>query len=278
MIQTQSCALTKSRQTFFVDRKYNILKVPFDLVDYRRVMGTIEQWRLNGGRHYVTLTPPHSVVMCCRDVELKKATTRADLTLPDGVGIILAAKLLRYPNSGRVTGPTLMFRLCDWGRSIDLRHFFYGGLPGIADLLADRLSERFPGLMVVGSYCPPFTRPSPKEDAEIIQNINSCKPDIVWVGLGSPKQEKWMREHVGMINAAALIGVGAAFDFHSGRVKWAPDWMRKAGIEWAYRLAREPIRMWRRNVSSFVFLSKVISQCLHGSNDKQLVLVRDERD
>lgn len=273
MIQTQSNALAESQQKS-VPRKYSILNVPFDLVDYSAVVNTIEKWKRHGERHYVTLTPPHSVLMCCRDVELKEATTKADLTLPDGVGIILAAKLLRYPHSDRVSGPTLMLKLCDCGRRKGLRHFFYGGLPGVADLLADKLSMRFPGLVVVGSYCPPFRRLSSEEDTQVIQYINSCRPDIVWVGLGSPKQEKWMRACAGKVDASALIGVGAAFDFHSGRVKWAPTWVRKAGIEWAYRLIREPKRMWRRNVNSFVFLARVISQCLH-RKDKPPVVVSE---
>lgn len=265
MIQTQSQTTAESQHSLAAG-KYTILQVPFDLVDYRAVMNMIGQWKRHAECHYITLTPPYSVLMCYRDLELREATTRADLTLPDGVGIILAAGLLRYPHSGRVSGPILMLRLCDWGRSEGLRHFFYGGLPGVADLLADKLSEQFPGLLVAGSYCPPFRRLSAEEDAQVIRYIDSCRPDIVWVGLGSPKQEKWMREHTGKISASALIGVGAAFDFHSGRVKWAPSWMRKAGIEWAYRLAREPKRMWRRNVNSFVFLAKVLQQCLLGSD------------
>jgi len=159
-----------------------------------------------------------------------------------------------------------MLRLCDWGREMGLRHFFYGGRPGIAERLADRLEARFPGLQVVGVHCPPFRALTPAEDKEVIQRINNSNPDIVWVGLGSPKQEKWMAQHRRNIRATAMIGVGAAFDFHSGRVKWAPVWMRKMGIEWAYRLAQEPKRMWRRNVNSFVFLARVLHQRVQDNN------------
>lgn len=181
----------------------------------------------------------------------------------------LAARLLGYPHHGRVTGPTLMLKLCDWGREPRFRHFFYGGASGVAETLAERLTAQFPGLEVAGTCCPPFRELHPAEDAQMVRRINEAKPDIVWVGLGSPKQEKWMADHVGRIEAAALIGVGAAFDFHSGRVKWAPAWIRKMGIEWAYRLAREPKRMWRRNVNSFVFLAKVLQQRLLGANVRQ---------
>jgi N-acetylglucosaminyldiphosphoundecaprenol N-acetyl-beta-D-mannosaminyltransferase len=237
-----------------------VLGVGFDLVSYEDVLQAIENWRAKGQRHYVTLTPPYSVVMCCRDNELKEATQSATLTLPDGVGIILAALLLGYPHHGRVSGPTLLLKLCDWGRAQGLRHFFYGGAPGVADALVLRLSARFPGLTIAGTSCPPFRPLTPEEDRELVQRINETKPDVVWVGLGSPKQEKWMASHVDRIEAAALIGIGAAFDFHSGRVNWAPAWMRKMGMEWAYRLAHEPKRMWRRNVNSFVFLARVLHQ------------------
>ena len=224
------------------------------------------RWRENGERHYITLTPPYSVLLCRRDEALKQATQRAALTLPDGIGITMAARLLRYRHRGRVSGPTLMLRLCDWGRVAGLKHFFYGGAPGVADKLADNLTRSFPGLDVVGTHCPPFREKPTAEQMKTIQELNRTKADIVWVGLGSPKQETWMVQHVGRIEAAALVGVGAAFDFHSGRVPWAPMWMRKAGIEWAYRLAMEPRRMWRRNVSSFVFLWRVVHQRLHGTS------------
>ncbi len=241
-------------------RKYKVLNVQFDLVDYRAVMENIDRWRRSGERHYLTLSPPHSVLMCDSDDELSKATDRANMTLPDGVGIILAAKLLSYPHRGRVTGPVLMLKLCEWGRAKDYSHFFYGGLPGVADMLAKRLAKKFPGLKVAGTYSPPFRRLTPQEDAKIIQDINSARPDILWVGLGSPKQEKWMASHVGKIAATAMIAVGAAFDFHSGNVKWAPAWLRRLGLEWAYRLAKEPRRMWRRNLDSPLFLLRVMQQ------------------
>jgi len=244
----------------------NILGTHFSLLSYRDVLTTILGWRDRNERHYVTLTPPYSVLMCRRDARLHEATEAASLTLPDGVGIILASKLLRYPHHGRVTGPTLMLRLCDWGRDKGLRHYFYGGAPGVADALAERLQRKYPGLTVAGTYGPPFRELTPTEDAEALTRINGAKPDIVWVGLGSPKQEKWMAEHLGRLDAATMVGVGAAFDFHSGRVKWAPEWMRNAGVEWAYRLATEPKRMWRRNTDSFVFLAKVLHQYAAGED------------
>lgn len=257
-------------------KRYNILGTYFSLLSYEDVLTKIQGWRANQRRHYITLTPPYSVLLCRRDAELQQATQGAALILPDGVGIILAVTLLRYPHNGRVSGPTLMLKACDWGREEGLRHFFYGGASGVAAALTDRLTARFPGLTVAGIYCPPFRRLTPAEDREVVQQINDSDPDIVWVGFGSPKQEKWMAEHVGKIDAAALIGVGAAFDFHSGRVKWAPEWMRKMGIEWAYRLAHEPERMWRRNLNSPVFIARVLYQCLQGLTGKGIVGTESE--
>jgi N-acetylglucosaminyldiphosphoundecaprenol N-acetyl-beta-D-mannosaminyltransferase len=248
---------------------HDVLGIGFNLISYEDVMTTIIDWRERGLHHYITLTPPHSVLMCLRDAALRRATDGAALTLPDGVGDILAAKLLGYPHHGRVTGPTLMLRLCDWGRAYGIRHFFHGGLPGVTETLCDRLTRRFPGLIIAGTCCPPFSTLTATKDAKIVDRINRCRPDIVWVGLGSPKQEKWMAEHLGRIQAAALIGVGAAFDFHSGRVKWAPEWVRKIGLEWAYRLMREPKRMCRRNANSVVFLARVLFQRLQANNHPQ---------
>jgi N-acetylglucosaminyldiphosphoundecaprenol N-acetyl-beta-D-mannosaminyltransferase len=240
--------------------KCNILDIDFDLIDYDRTIQTIEQCRRNGKKIYVTMTNPHSVMICHRDTDMKQATAGAHIILPDGAGIILAAKLLGYPDNGRTTGPMLMLRLCNWGRQKGYRHFFYGGAQAVAQRLADKLSGMYSGLDIVGTYCPPFRPLSPEEDQFIIDTINATSPDIVWVGLGAPKQEKWMADHLGKIRATAMIGVGAAFDFHSGNIRWAPGWIRKIGLEWAYRLGREPKRMWRRNLDSPLFLARVIAQ------------------
>ena len=244
------------------EKKHDILRVKFDLIAYNVVMETIERWRKQGQCHYVTITNPHSVLMCHRDNLMNRATAEAGMVLPDGIGIVLAAQLLGYPHNGRASGPTLMLNLCDWGREKGYRHFFYGGAEGVADTLIDRLTRDYPGLKVAGTYCPPFRRLSEQKDREIVDQINATKPDIVWVGLGAPKQEKWMANHLGKIKATAMIGVGAAFDFHSGNTKWAPAWIRRIGMEWAYRLALEPKRMWRRNLDSPIFLTKVLYQRL----------------
>lgn len=245
-------------------RKLDILKIRFDLVTYDVVLHTIEHWRINGKSHYVTLTNPYCVTLCHRDTKMRKAIEMAGMTLPDGTGIVLAAKLLGYPHNGRVTGPTLMLKACDWGRKYGYRHYFYGGAEDVADRLAERLSKKYPGLQVAGTYCPPFHPLTEEEDKNIVEKINSTKPDIVWIGLGAPKQEKWMYQHLGQIKAPAMIGVGAAFDFHSGSVKWAPSWVRKLGIEWLYRAILEPRRIAPRAKETSVFVVRVLAFWIKG--------------
>jgi N-acetylglucosaminyldiphosphoundecaprenol N-acetyl-beta-D-mannosaminyltransferase len=153
-----------------------------------------------------------------------------------------------------------MLYLCDHGRSIGLRHFFYGGSPWVADRLSSRLIDRFPGIEVAGTFSPPFHPIDSDEDRIIVDRINQTRPDIVWIGLGAPKQEIWMSRHIGQIHASALIGVGAAFDFHAGAIPWAPAWVRAIGMEWAFRLCIEPHRLWRRNLDSPRFLFGILRQ------------------
>jgi len=234
--------------------------VRFDLISCESAIQAIQQWSEKGEQNYVVVTNPHSVMLCRRDREMCLATKSAGLVLPDGVGVVLAARLLGYKHSGRVTGPALMLNCCDWGRRFGFRHFFYGGKPGVAEKLAERLSSRFAGLQVAGSLCPPFRKLTDEEDAEIVERMNAARATIVWVGLGAPKQEKWMAGHLGRVQAAAMIGVGAAFDFHAGTARWAPRWMRMLGLEWLYRLYCAPRRMWRRNLDSPLFLLGVLRQ------------------
>ena len=243
-------------------RSTRILDVRFDLISHRSVVNEIDEWKEAGRRCFVALTNPHSVMLCRRDEGMARATRHADLVLPDGIGIILAANVLRYRHEGRITGPTLMLRLADLGRERGLRHYFFGGSEGVPQRLAERLSELYPGLQVAGAYSPPFRELSHSENQRMVEMINDARPDVLWVGLGAPKQEKWMADHVGRIEAAAMIGVGAAFDFHSGNVKWAPAWIRAIGLEWAFRSMLEPRRMWRRNLGYPAFLAMVMAQRL----------------
>ncbi len=146
----------------------------------------------------------------------------------------------------RVYGPDLMQAVCANGLERGYRHYFYGGAEGIPERLAQRLQEQFPGLCVAGTYSPPFRALTPEEDQAVIRRIQAARPDIVWVGISSPKQEAWMYNHVERLGVPALIGVGAAFDFLSGAKRQAPRWIQRSGFEWLFRLACEPRRLWKR--------------------------------
>jgi N-acetylglucosaminyldiphosphoundecaprenol N-acetyl-beta-D-mannosaminyltransferase len=238
----------------------DFLGIPIDLVEAGYPLEQILSWRRTGHRGYVSLVNPHSLMTCARDSGMRAALLGSDVSLADGVGITVGARLLGYGRTGRLAGPSLMLDMCDRGRQHLLRHFFYGGGEDVARTLAARLAARFPGLKVCGWFCPPFHAFRAEEDAAIVDQINVASPDIVWVALGTGKQEKWMAAYRGRIEATALIGVGAAFDFHAGTIPWAPSLIRRAGLEWAYRLLQEPGRLWRRNLDGPLFLARIMSQ------------------
>jgi N-acetylglucosaminyldiphosphoundecaprenol N-acetyl-beta-D-mannosaminyltransferase len=249
-------------QTGLTNNQYAALGIPIDLIDYTTVFRRILEWREAGVHKYVCVTPPSSIMMSRTDPAMRTALMCGALRVPDGIGIIIAAQLAGVAHRGRVSGPTLTLRIVDEGRAWGLRHYFYGGLDGCADEMVDRLTTRYPGLQVAGFRSPRFGDLTPGEDGEIINQINSTRPDLVWVGLGAPKQEKWMAAHLGLVHCAAMIGVGAAFDFHAGRVSWAPKAVRSLGLEWAYRFAKEPRRMWRRDLQSMAFVKLAALEAL----------------
>jgi N-acetylglucosaminyldiphosphoundecaprenol N-acetyl-beta-D-mannosaminyltransferase len=241
---------------------HRVAGVDFNLISAQQCMSVIVDWAQQGLSGAISLVNPHSILLGRRDPQMRNALERSALVLPDGIGVVVGARMLGYPNTGRTSGPELMLYICDEGRKHQLRHYFYGGQPGVAEELANRLAARFPRLQVAGTYTPPFRTMTAEEDREALDRINASGADIVWVGLGAPKQEKWIAEHLGRLRVPALIGVGAAFDFHSGNIPWCPAPIRKMGLEWAYRLAKEPRRLWRRNLDSFLFLAMVSSQLL----------------
>ncbi len=185
------------------------------------------------------------------------------MTTPDGMPLVWLSRLHGRRHVSRVYGPDLLIAVCQESIRAGYRHFFYGGAEGVPEALAAALLRRFPGLVVAGTYSPPFRPLTPEEDEQIVAMIDRARPDIVWVGLGAPKQEYWMAEHVGRLEAPVMVGVGAAFDFHSGRKKQAPRWMQRSGLEWLFRLLTEPRRLWRRYlINNPLFLWLVALQLL----------------
>jgi N-acetylglucosaminyldiphosphoundecaprenol N-acetyl-beta-D-mannosaminyltransferase len=203
-------------------------------------------WIEAGKRHYVCVTGVHGVMESQDDEELRDIHNRAGLTTPDGMPMVWSAHYAGAPYVARVYGPDLMLEMSREAAQRGWRFFFYGGKEGVAERLASRLEAQFPGLQVVGCFSPPFRALSSEEDAAIIERINSLVCSVVWVGLSTPKQERWMADHLHRVNAAVMVGVGAAFDIHAGMVRQAPPWMQRFGLEWLFRLMQEPGRLWSR--------------------------------
>ena len=198
--------------------------------------------------HFISITNTESMYHGLRDQTLHRHIRDADFSLCDGVGVIVAGWAWGH-RIERFTGPVLQLKASEFGRTRSWRHFFYGGKEGIPEEMARRLTERYPGLVVCGMYSPPFRELSVQDDERIVSMINESQPDIVWVGLGLIKQERWIQEHLQRVRAPWMIGVGAAFDYHSGNVPWAPRTAQRIGAEWIFRLLREPRlrapRYWR---------------------------------
>jgi len=243
-------------------QRVNILGVNVSAINELQALDVIAKWISSCTSRYVCVTPAHGVMDCWENPDLRCTFNASGLTTPDGMSIVWILKLLGYRHVERVYGPDLMLAVCERSMEEGWSHYFYGGAPTVPETLAEKLADRFPDLQIVGTYSPPFRPLSPQEDREIIHMINAANPDIVWVGLSTPKQERWMAAHLEKLNVPVLIGVGAAFDFLSGRKKQAPRWIQRSGFEWLYRLASEPRRLWRRYARYPLFVLLVLAQFL----------------
>lgn len=240
-----------------VDRNFNTLGVRVSAVQIPDVIARMDRWiaRRQGCR-YIAVTGMHGIMEAHHDSAFKNILNSAGMVVPDGMPLVWLGRLKGYALKRRVYGPELLSAFCESSSRNGIRHFFYGGAPGIVDKLTAELAGRYPGLVIAGTYSPPFRALTTGEDQEVVARINEAAPDVLWVGLSTPKQERWMYEHASLLNVPVLAGVGAAFDIHSGEKKQAPEWMRERGLEWLFRLLQEPSRLWRRYIvygSEFVF-------------------------
>ncbi len=214
---------------------------------YEEVLDWMDAVIAADGRAYVTAAAVNLVMSAHEDPETRAAVLGATLAVPDGQPLVWALRALGNPGATRVYGPDLMAGFCARAASTGTPMYLYGGrTPQALDLLKARLVARFPGLRIVGGYSPPFRELTEAEEDEVVERIDASGAAVVWVGTGQPKQEKWMLRMRPRLAAPLLVGVGAAFDFHAGLVPQAPSWMQRNGLEWVYRLAREPRRLWRR--------------------------------
>ncbi|MGH2606540.1 MAG: WecB/TagA/CpsF family glycosyltransferase, partial [Anaerolineales bacterium] len=246
-----------------LSQRVNVLGVGISPVNLARAVEAIGSWVEKDQRTYVCVTPVAGVMACQRDPELLRIFNASGMTTPDGMPIVWLLRLLGHRSVGRVYGPDLMRAVCRRSESAGWRHYFYGGLPGVAERLAARLLEEYPGLRVAGTGTPPINWQPACDDQEAVEATNAAEPGIVWVGLSTPKQEQWMAAHRTRLQAPVLIGVGAAFDFLSGVKPQAPRWMQRSGLEWLFRLATEPRRLGRRYlVDNPLFVVLVTMQLL----------------
>jgi N-acetylglucosaminyldiphosphoundecaprenol N-acetyl-beta-D-mannosaminyltransferase len=224
-----------------------VLGVPLALTDYEGTLDWIDGAVAARHRGYVCVAATHTVMATADDPALRAAVLGADFTVPDGQPLVWALRLLGHAIDDRVYGPDLMDHACARAAENGLRFYLYGGRnQGALAQLARVLRLRHPGLRIVGGYVPPFRDLTDAEEEAVAGDIRRSGADVVWVGVGVPKQEKWMARMRHRLDAPVLVGVGAAFDFHAGLIPQAPAAMQRVGLEWLFRLAHEPRRLWRR--------------------------------
>jgi len=223
--------------------RVNVLGVGVSAINLEEGRQIIAEAIRERTRGYITITGVHGVMEAQDDPRLRMIFNQAFLVTPDGMPMVWMSWLAGKKHVGRVYGPDLMLAVCALP---GVRHFLYGGSNGTVTLLERKLTERFPGIQIVGTYEPPWRPLEAVEEAALREHVRQSRPDLFWVGLSTPKQERFMAEYLPKLEVTLMVGVGAAFDFHSGKVKQAPRWMQNAGLEWLYRLGQEPRRLWRR--------------------------------
>jgi N-acetylglucosaminyldiphosphoundecaprenol N-acetyl-beta-D-mannosaminyltransferase len=233
----------------------DILGVKVSAINLKSGVDLAMEWIEAGKPGYVCVTGVHGLVEAQRNPEFRRILNGSVINTPDGMPLTWIGRLEGFQQMNRVFGPDFMNALCAQAAERGYRNFFYGGQPGVVDHLCRVLKTRFPLLEVVGSYTPPFRKLNAKEERDLVDQVSHSKPDILWVGLSTPKQEEFMAQFVGQLRVPLLIGVGAAFDFHTGRIRDASNWVKRAGLQWLHRFMQEPRRLWKRYlVNNTIFL------------------------
>lgn len=252
------------------DDRVDILGVGVSPINLDDAIATIERWVGERSRKYVCIAGVHGIMESRRDQQLRRIHNEAGMVTPDGMPLVWLLRLFGKGDVDRVYGPDLMRKMTAVSSLRGYRQFYYGGAEGVAHKLKQVLVNAHPNLEVAGTLCPPFRELTPGEDQADVDAINMARPDIIWVGLSTPKQEFWMARHLGRIEAPVMIGVGAAFDFLAGTKRQAPRWMQRSGLEWLFRLCSEPRRLWRRYayiVPGFIILvvGDLVRRVIRGS-------------
>jgi N-acetylglucosaminyldiphosphoundecaprenol N-acetyl-beta-D-mannosaminyltransferase len=253
-------------------RTVDVLGVRISVIDQERAREILFNAIHTGRRAYVTVTGVHGVMEAQDDLGFRAILNNSLLTTPDGMPMVWMGKLQGERGIARVYGPDLMLNLCEHSRAENFSHFFYGGTPGVADDLARKLRILFPGLNIAGTFTPPFRPLGAEELSDLQRRVRLSRPDFFWVGLSTPKQERFMATYLELLpEVKIMIGIGAAFDLLTGRVRQAPGWMQRCGLEWFYRLIQEPRRLGRRylvNNPRFILLAtaQLAKEVLHSSH------------
>ncbi len=228
----------------------NLLGVGINAVNMAEALQLSEALLQERGKGYICVTGVHGIMEAQRDRALRDILNRSFLCLPDGMPTVWVGRLQGHRAMGRVYGPDFMLQLCKLSARHGCRHFLYGGKRGVAEKLRARLEVLIPAIDIVGTYTPPFRPLTPSEEEELITRINQSRPDIIWVGLSTPKQERFMAQYIDRLHTSLMIGVGAAFDIHAGLLADAPQWVKECGLQWLDRLCQEPRRLWRRYLTN----------------------------
>ena len=224
----------------------DVLGVKVSAINLKLAVERADQWIVGGSPGYICVTGVHGVMEAQSDSGFRQILNHACMNTPDGMPMSWIGHLQGFPEMNRVYGPDFMTAMCRLSVERGYRNFLYGGNLGVAELLSETLQLKFPGLQVVGTYTPPFRSLTLEEEEEILTQVRESKPHILWVGLSTPKQERFMAHYVDRLQVPLLVGVGAAFDYHTGRIRDCSEWIKRAGLQWLHRLMQDPRRLWRR--------------------------------
>lgn len=231
----------------------NILGVPVDVLDMESALGRLSEWLRRRRKAYVCAASVHGVLESRQEARVARAFADADMVIPDGRPMVWVARAQGKRAMCQVTGPDLMAAIMSRSEFARCSHFFYGGKPGVAQELAAAWKERFPEIRIAGTFTPPFRDLSSAEETALIDFLNDRRPDLIWIGISAPRQEILMRRLLPHLRQGVMFGVGAAFDFHTGRIRDCAPWVKRIGFQWLHRLLQDPRRLWRRNLYNSTF-------------------------
>lgn len=257
----------QNRTALSATRRANVLGVGVSAYSMDDVLAIIGSAIENGTKGYICATGVHGVMEAQKDTNLRAILNASLVNVPDGRPTVWVGRLQGLSRMTQVTGPNLMLRVCEVSLKKGYTHFFYGGNVGVAEELRDCMTRKFPGLKVLGTYTPPFRPLSAAEEAELSELVSRSKPDILWVGLSTPKQERFAAEYLHKLDTTLMFAVGAAFDIHSGRIQESPMWLKAIGMQWFHRLCQEPRRLWKRYLfNNSRFVARILMQFFHLMN------------